>query len=89
MSETDQKLLNCYSDLNRAAVSLYLAPEGKTYMNFLAHALKILKDMKNEKARGFETEIENMRNYGNDPRKVADKLLTIGLLLKPRIVPDA
>ncbi len=36
-------LLNCYTDLNRSAVSLYLNPQGQNHLIFLNHAIKIIK----------------------------------------------
>jgi hypothetical protein len=85
MSDTDKKLLNCYTDLNRAAISLKLAPEGAGYKVFVAHALKILKSLRNDKGERFGKEIENAVCLGVDFARKADKLLTIGLLLKPNI----
>ena len=89
MSDADKKLLNCYTDLNRAAVSLKLAPRSSCYKMFVDHALKILRSMKEDTRKRFDLPvqagIEIERTVGSklDSERKADKLLTIGLLLKP------
>lgn len=83
MSDTDRKLLNCYTDLNRAAVSLKIASKN-TYRIFANHALRILQTIKAKRAREFERQIVSVLDTGlTDNEKAADKILTIGLLLKP------
>lgn len=78
------KLLNCYMDLQRASVASYRNPKGNNHLVFLKHAVGILKSIKSEKYNSFykkllkisEMRIKNKEHY-------SDKILTIGLLLKP------
>lgn len=78
--------LNCYQDLQRAATSLYLNPDGKTHKVFLDHALKILAKLKEKRASRFEKKLLALKHRLSETensKKIADELLTIGLLLKP------
>lgn len=82
-------LNNCFLDLQRAAVSFYFNPKGKTHQIFLKHARKILEEMKSIKARKFSDrifQIEKATTHSSknrvEARNLADKMLTLGLLLK-------
>jgi hypothetical protein len=77
---------NCALDLQRAAQWYYLNPKGKTHLIFIEHARGILAKCKTpraiktiEKIREIEEEISksSARNI-----YLADKILTIGCLLK-------
>lgn len=84
---SDKKdLQNCFLDLQRAAVSFYLHPEGKTWRIFLNHAYKILQEKK-----GLEKFVKQLRKIERkivqakrkDMINLADEILTLGILLKP------
>lgn len=83
---SDKKVLqNCFLDLQRAAVSFYLHPQGKTYAIFLQHAYKILK--KKKKLSKFAKQIKTLVKKTAQAKEkevinLADEMLTLGLLLK-------
>lgn len=84
-----EKYNNCFLDLHRSAVSFYFNPRGKTHQIFLKHARKTLEKMKSVKARHFSKRIFQIEKITTrspkDRTKVknlADKMLTLGLLLK-------
>ena len=83
------KLLNCSADLQRSAMSFYLNPQGQTHRVFLSHALGILRGLNTTKARKFLTRLKRVgkeMNFSADDaqvKRVADDILTLGLLLKP------
>ena len=84
-----QDFNNCFLDLQRSAVAFYLNPKGKTHQIFLRHAQKILKGIKNKKAKEFSLKISHIEKEAAYPLKnkkkrinLADKILTLGCLLK-------
>lgn len=84
-----EKFNNCFLDLQRAATSFYLNPKGKTHQVFLQHARKILGEMKSIRARKFSTKILEIEKEAaclpkskSKTKDLADKMLTLGLLLK-------
>ena len=82
MSQDD--ILNCYTDLNRSAVSLYLNPHGQNHLIFLSHAIKILK---NNKYRNILLKIQKKLNSKLLIKEIpylADQILTTGILLKQK-----
>jgi hypothetical protein len=79
-------------DLDRAATFFYLDPSGETHKIFLDHALKILIQLKDNRLRKYKKEILSFKkatsksNYSERERmNIADKILTIGILLKPKV----
>lgn len=84
MSE-DKKaiLLNCYTDLQRAAVSLSQNPKGKNFAVFFNHALSLLRKFKEKQIREKVKNLKTIRKLAIDPQNKADKILTYGLLLRP------
>ncbi|OGM19879.1 hypothetical protein A2686_01395 [Candidatus Woesebacteria bacterium RIFCSPHIGHO2_01_FULL_38_10] len=86
MSEKD-KLLNCYQDLQRVAVSYYSNPRGRVHFLFLSHALEILRELKDTRSKGL---IKKVKEINNDLKKgtksklkLVVEILTTGILLKP------
>ncbi len=84
-----EKLNNCFLDLQRSAVSFYLNPDGETHQIFLQHAQKILREIKDKKSQGFSVRISQLvKETSHLPQnkseriKVADKILTLGCLVK-------
>lgn len=83
---SDKKdLQNCFLDLQRAAVNLYLNPEGKTWRIFLNHAEKILIGKK--KLIKFAKQLRKIEKMAVQANKkevinLADKMLTLGILIK-------
>jgi len=89
MSEDELKknFLNCFMDLQRAAISFYQNPQGKTHLIFLNHAQGILEKIKDEKARHFVAIISQLKDKTSHPSEkqkkyLADEILTAGILLK-------
>ncbi|MFH1840687.1 MAG: hypothetical protein ABH807_00810 [Candidatus Shapirobacteria bacterium] len=77
MSDREKKILNCFTDLQRAAVAC--ATQGwQTEKIFLAHAQKILHDLRLPAVLWAIRQAEQMTNSVYR----ADKLLTLGLRLK-------
>ncbi len=79
--------LNCFQDLQRAATFYYLNPKGNTHNIFLSHALAILKGIKDKKAQECKVKLEFLQKKlrearDEDKKKLADEILTTGLLLK-------
>lgn len=76
MSQND--ILNCYTDLNRAAASLYLNPSGQNHLIFLNHAIKILKNNQ------YSQKLKNIKKRlkSGDNKYLAEEILTTGILLK-------
>lgn len=84
-----EKFNNCFLDLQRSAVAFYLNPEGKTHQVFLKHARGILAKIKERKAREFSARIAQIEKEVIHPPQdknkrinLADKILTLGCLLK-------
>ncbi|MCJ7793269.1 MAG: hypothetical protein MUP45_04870 [Candidatus Marinimicrobia bacterium] len=84
-----EKIKNCCSDLQRSAIAFYLNPKGKTHQIFLKHAKEILAGIKSQKAREFsirisqmETETTHFPKNKKERINLADKILTLGCLLK-------
>lgn len=78
-----------FLDLQRAAVSFYLNPKGKTHCVFLDHAQKVLGSMESIKAKKFsqrilqiEKEMNRLPMRKNKVRTLADEILTLGIILK-------
>jgi len=91
MSEEESKrnFLNCFLDLQRAAVSFYLDPYGSNHKVFLIHAKKILESLKTQKSKNFLSKISQLERevltVGKDKFQImnlADKILTTGILLR-------
>lgn len=83
-----EQVLNCSLDLQRSAVSFYLNPQGRTHRVFLLHALGILRGLNTAKARKFLPRLEKLEkmNLSVDDiqiKRIADDILTLGILLKP------
>ncbi len=83
------KLNNCYLDLDRAATYFCLDSEGNTHTIFLAHALKILNEVKDKKLNKFKKEISELKKITSkngfskeEKMNIADNILTTGILLK-------
>lgn len=83
-------LMNCFLDLQRAAVAFYQAPNGSTHQIFLHHSLKILDGIENKKIKKIATKVRQFAQKTasaptskNEVKNLADKILTLGLLLKP------
>jgi hypothetical protein len=80
-------LNNCALDLQRAAYWYYLNPKGKTHFIFIKHALGLLEKLKTtprikkslEKIKEIKKELSNCSESNI---YLADKILTIGCLLK-------
>lgn len=73
-------------DLQRAAVNLYKDPKGDVWKRFLEHALETLRLLeKDAMSRKIYNQllIEDTNVEFQKSRRVADKLLTFGLMLKP------
>jgi len=87
MSDNKSLLNNCALDLQRAAYWYYLNPKGKTHFVFIEHALGVLEKLKThsgakktlEKIREIKKELLNCSGANI---YLADKILTVGLLLK-------
>lgn len=80
-------LNNCALDLQRAACWYYLNPKGKTHFIFIDHALTVLKKLKNNStAKKASEKIEEIKrellSCSGADIYLADKILTIGCLLK-------
>jgi len=80
-------LLNCYSDLQRAAIAFYLNPRGNNHQVFLSHACQILKKVSGRKAKVFGKLIALLAKKvdlapENQKINFADKILTTGILIK-------
>jgi penicillin-binding protein-related factor A (putative recombinase) len=84
-----EKLNHCSLDLQRSAVAFYLQPKGELHQVFLQHAQKILREIKSQKATEFSEKISQLEKETKRPLKnkrekvnLADKILTLGCLLK-------
>lgn len=84
-----ENLLNCSLDLQRSAVSFYLNPQGRTHRVFLLHALRILRELNIAAVRKFLPKVKELGKETNLPaydanqvKKIADDILTLGILLK-------
>ena len=80
---------HCFLDLQRAAISFYLNPKGKTHQVFLAHARQILENSNTKKARKLlkklsqiEREVAHPPQSKKETQDLADKILTLGILIK-------
>lgn len=83
MNETEM-LLNCYTDLQRAAVAYSNDLDSKTGKVFLVHAEKILRRTGRREFEERLKKIDRAIKYGEaSPRDVADEILTLGLMIKP------
>lgn len=84
MSQDD--ILNCYTDLNRSAVSLFLNPHGQTHLIFLNHAIKNLRI---KKYKNILIQIQKKLSKKVSPEEIpylADQILTTGILLKQKVI---
>lgn len=87
MTET-QALNNCFSDLQRAAMAHLTNPNGKNAGVFLSHAVGILGGLQDDKKDRYFDELVSLqkrvgKSYGKqEDLNMADKILTIGLILK-------
>ncbi len=80
---TQKALYNCWTDLQRAAMSFYLNPSGKNHLVFLDHGQKILSDLKaNSFLRKLSDIKEKITTSTFAPVKIADEILTLGILIK-------
>lgn len=75
-------ILNCYTDLNRSAVSLYLNPHGQNHLIFLNHAIKNLKILKYKKTLVKIQKKLHQKFSQKEIPYLADQILTTGILLK-------
>lgn len=88
LSKQNLLAYNFFLDLQRAATSFYLNPQGKTHQVFLNHAQKTLRNFKSKNGKIFSDKlfqiIKNV-NYANEKNRqyLADQILTLGILLKP------
>ena len=73
------KLLNCYQDLQRAAVALLRYPTGSTHKIFLNHAVSILRELGDSRIKMIQ-KVRVKLNSKLDKKRIADKILTAGLL---------
>jgi len=78
---------NCYSDLQRSAKHLFLTPKSSVSITFLDHAFAILEKDKDAKVQKYCKTLKDIRNNiidipEQDVARTADKILTIGILLK-------
>jgi len=77
-------------DLNRAAKFYFLDPKGHTYKIFLSHSLNILKNIDNKKAKQSRKKLLKVKGKlkggvrKEERLRIADEILTVGLLLKPQ-----
>lgn len=92
MSDKDlrKNLLNCYSDLQRAATAYLLNPKGNNHLIFLAHSQTILEKIGRKKAKHFGSLINALERQAplvKEDKKIyfADKILTTGILIKNQI----
>ena len=84
-----QIILSCYSDLCKAATSFYLNPKGTTQLMFIRHAKELLKKSPEYSFHKFivqleqiEKEVERSDSSGKDLPYTADKIHTLGTLIK-------
>lgn len=84
-----ERLLACYSDLQKSAVAYYLNPKGKTHQIFFHHAEQTLKRLSDKKIKWFLKEIQKIKKKMvsdqesvQNPLYLSDDLLTLGILLK-------
>lgn len=78
------KLLNCYMDLQRASVSVYKNPLGDVHKTFMNHSITILESISSENCKKYCRQLKKLITTKDYDRKLyADKLLTLGLLIKP------
>lgn len=83
MSQKD--LLNCYTDLNRSAVSLYLNPKGQNHLIFLNHAIDNLKIKKYKNILvKIQKKLYSKKISEQEIPYLADQILTTGILLKQK-----
>lgn len=89
MPDHQNDFYNCFSDLQRSALSYYQNPQGKNHLVFLAHAKKILANIRNEKAKKFLQRISLIEKKiifpvkdFNQRKNIADEILTLGCLMK-------
>jgi len=87
--QVKEKFYHCFSDLQRSATSYYFNPQGKNHLVFLKHAKKILRSIGNKKAHLFtskitkiEKEITSRPKLEREKVNLADKILTLGCLIK-------
>ena len=77
MSAKQKSLLNCFTDLQRAAIACVNNAQ-QTEKIFIAHAQKILHKLRLESAL---IELQQILQISHPSRR-ADKLLTLGVRLK-------
>lgn len=85
----EQKLLACYLDLRRAAISFYKVPEGEAHKEFLKNVLETLNEMPDKELNLYKKKILNLKKktahngFSKDEKmRIADDILTTGILLK-------
>lgn len=84
MSEK-KDLQNCSLDLQRAAVSFYFNPKGKSWRIFLSHAYKILAGKKKLEKFAWQLKAIEKKSVGAKRGEIiylADEMLTLGVLVK-------
>jgi len=72
---------DCFLDLQRAATSLYLNPQGKNHLVFLEHAQKIADGDLSTAISKLQKEASSTI-AAEESARVADEILTLGIMLK-------
>lgn len=86
-----EALLNCFTDLQRAATAYYLRPGGAAAGMFLSHAREILEKLGTKETINYLSEIddiERLMKLSTGKRSavnISDQILTLGVILKPAI----
>ncbi len=84
LSKDNKVILDLYADLQKAATSLYLYPKGKTHIVFLNHALVVVYKLNDKRLIGVIKRLikKVLKSEFEDSIKLADKILTEGLMLR-------
>ncbi len=84
MSEKEKKLrANCYVDFYRAATWYYKNPKGNTHLVFFNHGMKLVRLLGLTKLISMcQTIQKKLENSKVVDIRLADKILTVGLLVK-------
>ena len=84
MSEEEKKIRNnCYVDFYRAATWYYRNPQGNTHLVFFNHGMKLIRSLGLTKLISMCQIIQKkLKNSKVVDIRLADKILTVGLLVK-------
>lgn len=74
---------NCYTDFYRAATWYYRNPQGNIHLVFFNHGMKLIQALELRKLAHMGQSIQKkLENSRVSDIRLADEILTIGLLVK-------